>query len=50
VNIALRTKNAKVADVRFDIPESFIRRLALEDGGRRAVLGIDSILNSFSPK
>ena len=50
MDIALGTKNMKVTDVRFLTPEYFIRSLAFDCSSWRTVLGVDGILNSFSPE
>jgi hypothetical protein len=50
VDIALRTKNAKVADVRFSTRERLVRGLVLEGSSWRMVLCVDGIFDSFGPE
>ena len=50
MDIALGTKNTKVTDVGFLTPEYFIRSLVFDCSSWRVVLGVDGVLNSFSPE
>ena len=48
VDIALGTENVKVTDIRFLTLEYFIRSLVFDCSSWQVVLGVDSVLNSFS--
>ena len=50
MDVALRTKNAKVTDVGFLTPEYFVRSLVFDCSSWRVVLSVDGILDGFSPE
>ena len=50
VHITLRTEDAKVADIRFLTPEGFVGCFTFDGSSRRAVLGVNGVVNSFSPE
>ena len=50
VDVALRTKNAKVTDVGFLTPEYFVKSLVFDCSSWQVVLGVDGVLDGFSPE
>ena len=50
MHVTLRTEDAKVADIRFLTPEGFIGCFTFDGSSRRVVLGVNGVVNSFSPE